>query len=111
VDFTPGKIEPGRVAWAEVKRIESLARRKSSLITKEMIEKNIEPRPCSSSSPKSEQSEEPKLVSDYELWLVKKDFEAKIKKDLIEDLLLEYGLEQKKLQDNEKELQEERELA
>lgn len=102
-DFSPAKVAKGRVAWRDIQRIESLARRKSQLITKEMIEKNIEPRSAKASPRSEETGEDQKTVSEYELWLVKKDFEAKIKKDLIEEILQEYELEQRKQQEVDKE--------
>jgi hypothetical protein len=43
LDFDLCKLRQGEVAFKDVARIENLARRKSRFITKEMIEKNIQP--------------------------------------------------------------------
>lgn len=89
------KMPQGTVAFRDIARVESLAKRKSRFITKEMIEKNIEGRMVSQDKregivDEQKEPEEGNKVSEFELWLVKKDFESKIKKDMMDQVLRDY---------------------
>lgn len=80
------KLSPDEVALKDLARIEALARTKSRFITKEMIEKNV----LKPETAADDGVDQERKVSDYDLWVVKKDFESKIRSEMLEQLLKDY---------------------
>jgi phenylacetate-coenzyme A ligase PaaK-like adenylate-forming protein len=73
------------VAYKDILRIEALARRSTKMFTREVFEKNI--LPLQSSDGVLATAAE---YSDYDLWLQKKDFERRIREDMLDQVLQDY---------------------
>jgi hypothetical protein len=77
------KLAPGEVAYKDIARVEVMARKSTRFFTREVFEKNIMPE-------QTNQGEEPKKVSDYDLWKNKKEFEMRIREDMLQQVIENY---------------------
>lgn len=97
------KLQDGEVAYKDIHRIEALARRSTKFFTREVFEKNI--LPLQSDGPVASNE-----YSDYDLWLQKKDFERRIRQDMLDQVLLDYEqLREKHMNERLKEARERKE--
>jgi hypothetical protein len=78
------KLQDGEVAYKDILRIEALARRSTKMFTREVFEKNILPLQTDGGAVTAAE------YSDYDLWLQKKDFERRIREDMLEQVLTDY---------------------
>ena len=79
-----------------------MARKSSRFFTREVFEKNILPE-----QNKDGEGEAPKQVTDYDLWKNKKEFEIRIRQDMLNQVLENYDQErQLYLEEKEKERKE-----
>lgn len=96
------KLAPGEVAYKDIARVEAMARKSSRFFTREVFEKNIMPEQVTKEGEEG-QEEEPKTVSEYELWKNKKEFEIRIRQDMLNQVLENYD-QQRELYKEKQEL-------